>query len=308
MSGAWVAGDARARSLLNRRVGAAGAHELATGPTLVDALSRLAAGPYGRDVRTDHSLEQAQQAVRATLLWHIRVLVGWQPREGARLVRLLAGWFEVANVSAHAHALGGHQDPAEAYRMGMMAIAWPRLATTTSLAGLRAELAASPWGDPGGETAQAIATGMRLSWAVRISAVAPELTPWAAGAVALLFARERFLAGHPLSERFLTRSTSLLGAGAPTATSLRDLVARLPTAAAWAFHGTGEPARLWQAETRWWRRVERDAFDMLRRPGFTAAPVAGTVAVLAVDAWRVCAALEIAARGGRPLEAFDALA
>jgi hypothetical protein len=307
MSGAWVAGDARARSLLNRRAGVAGARELAAGPALAEALTRLAAGPYGRDVRPGHSLEQAQHAVYSTLLWHVRVLVGWQPRAGARLVRLLAGWFEVANVSEHAHALAGHT-AAEPYRMGTMATVWPRLATTTSLAGLRTELAASPWGDPGGETAQAIADGMRLSWAVRVSAVAPELTPWAAGAVALLVARQRFLADRRFAEPFLTRATTLLGAAAPAATSLRDLATRLPTSTAWALAGSGDPARLWQAETRWWTRVERDAFEMLRRPGFTSAPVVGAVAVLAADAWRVGAALEIAARGGRPMEAFDALA
>jgi hypothetical protein len=36
--------------------------------------------------------------------------------------------------------------------------------------------------------------------------------------------------------------------------------------------------------------------------------VLGAVAVLAADAHRVGAALELAARGGRPLEVFDALA
>jgi hypothetical protein len=307
MSGAWVAGDARARALLNRRVGVAGARELAACPTLTDALTRLAAGSYGRDVHAGHSLEQAQHAVRATLLWHTRVLVGWQPRDGARLVRLLAGWFEVANVSEHAHTLAGHA-AAEPYRMGTMATVWPRLATTTSLAGLRAALTASPWGDPGGETSQAIANGMQLSWAVRVCAVAPELTAWAAGAVALLVARERFLAGQRFTEPFLTRATTLLGSAAPAATSLHDLVTRLPAAAAWALAGGDDPDRLWQAETRWWTRVERDAFEMLRRPGFGSAPVVGAVAVLAADAWRVGAALEIAARGGRPMEAFDALA
>ncbi len=44
----------------------------------------------------------------------------------------------------------------------------------------------------------------------------------------------------------------------------------------------------------------------------TSAPVIGSVAVLAADAWRVRAALEVAARGGPgspgALEAFDAVA
>ena len=46
---------------------------------------------------------------------------------------------------------------------------------------------------------------------------------------------------------------------------------------------------------------------MLRTPSFSPTPVTGAVAVLAVDAWRVRAALGAAARGGSALEVFDAL-
>ncbi len=307
MSGEWVAGNVRARSLLNRRAGTAGARELAACPTLAEALGRLATGPYGRDVRPDHTLEQAQRAVRATLLWHTRVLVGWQPREGARLVRLLAGWFEVANVCDHARALAGHA-VAEPYRMGALAVAWPRLAATTSLAGLRAELTASPWGDPGGDSVRAVALGVQLSWAARVSSGGPELLAWASGAVALLVARERCLAGRPLAGPLRAHVGALLGSGVPDAVSLPELATSLPARASWALAGVTRPERLWQAETRWWTRVERDAFTMLRRHRFTAGPVVGAVALLAADAWRVGAALEIAARGGRQVEVFDALA
>jgi hypothetical protein len=58
--------------------------------------------------------------------------------------------------------------------------------------------------------------------------------------------------------------------------------------------------------------VERDGFTLLRQPLTTSAPVVGAAAVLGADAWRVRAALEVAARGGsqdpRALEAFDAVA
>ena len=51
---------------------------------------------------------------------------------------------------------------------------------------------------------------------------------------------------------------------------------------------------------------------MLRRPVTGPDPVIGVIAVLAADAWRVRAALEVAARGGAgnhvALEAFDAAA
>ena len=54
--------------------------------------------------------------------------------------------------------------------------------------------------------------------------------------------------------------------------------------------------------------MERDAFRLVRSstPG-SEAPV-GAVALLATDAWRVRAALESAARHGRALEDFDAVA
>ena len=47
---------------------------------------------------------------------------------------------------------------------------------------------------------------------------------------------------------------------------------------------------------------------MARQGGADAKTLVGTVARLAVDAWRVRAALELAARGGRTVEDFDAVA
>jgi hypothetical protein len=57
----------------------------------------------------------------------------------------------------------------------------------------------------------------------------------------------------------------------------------------------------------WWLRVERDATVMRTSPRFDLTAVLGVVALLGVDAWRVRAALEIADRGGAPVEALDAL-
>jgi hypothetical protein len=54
--------------------------------------------------------------------------------------------------------------------------------------------------------------------------------------------------------------------------------------------------------------VEGDAFRLLRRAGAGRPVVCGAVALLAVDAWRVAAALELAARGGRPMRVFDDVA
>jgi hypothetical protein len=91
MSTAWVAGSVRAASLSRRRVGAAGALSLAGSPDLRSALTTLAASPYGHEVHADHTIGEAEHAIGAMLLWHLRVLAGWLPREGSDVIRLLFG-------------------------------------------------------------------------------------------------------------------------------------------------------------------------------------------------------------------------
>ena len=71
--------------------------------------------------------------------------------------------------------------------------------------------------------------------------------------------------------------------------------------------GVGEPGDLWRAEAALRARVEEDAFRLLRS-GLPGPDVAvGAVTVLAVDAWRVRAALAAAASGGGS-EVLDAVA
>lgn len=306
---AWVAGAVRATALARRRLGAAATRRLAAAPSLGEARSQLATTPYGRDVRTGDSLAEAQQAVAATLLWHLRVLAGWLPRAGVDRLRALAGGFELANLDAHLDALRGLPGD-RPFRLGTLGATWPRLRDTVSAAEARAVLAASVWGDPGADTAWGIRVGSRLSWATRVHAAVPEAREWAAGAAALLVTRETVLAGRALPGGVAARAIPLLGAdwtAAGTATPA-EIATALPGEARWAVAGTVDPRRLWQAEAAWWRRVERDGFALLRRGGFGPEPVVGAVAVLATDAWRVRAALEVATRGGGPLEAFDAVA
>ena len=99
MSTAWVAGGVRGRSLIRRRLGRTGARAVATSPSLELAIHQLVRSPYVHDVRVGQSLAEAQRAVSATALWHIRVLAGWLPRGGAEVVRTLAGGWEIANVA-----------------------------------------------------------------------------------------------------------------------------------------------------------------------------------------------------------------
>ena len=306
MAAGWVAGSVRARALARRRLGRAGARALATSGSLPTAVEALAASPYGRDVRAGSSLADAQRAVGATLLWHLRVLAGWQPADGSQAVRALAGWFEIANVDDLLRALSGAGRP-EPYRLGRLAVAWSRLVGATSTEQVHRVLTASAWGDPGGETPWQVGLGMRCAWAERVAEVSETTRRWAAGGAALLLARERFGSGRTLPERAVAPAVRLLGSGVLAAASIPEAAARLPATARDALAGVTGPEHLWEAEARWWTRVERDGFAMLRGPRFGLDAPVGTVAVLAADAWRVAAALELAARGG-PVEVFDALA
>ena len=72
--------------------------------------------------------------------------------------------------------------------------------------------------------------------------------------------------------------------------------------------GITSPADLWRAERAWLARVEQDGLRLLRTSSLDSGVVLGAVAVMGCDAWRARAALEIAARGGAPSEAYDELA
>jgi len=304
MSTAWVAGSVRAKAMARRRLGVAATRAVARLPDLQTAVGSLAGTPYGHDVRVDQTLAEAQHAVGATLLWHLRVLAGWVPREGADMLRILAGAFEIANVDEHLQALRGR--PTEKpFRLGTLATAWGRLATTTSVDEMRDVLTASAWGAPGDDNAAALHLGLRLSWAARVQAGVPGTGAWAAGAAALLVARETFVARRRLSTASVRPVEALLGLGWQDARTLADFAAALPPEARWVVADVGSVDALWRAEAAWWRRVEHDGFSLLRRPEFGAAALVGSAAVLAADAWQVRAALEAAARGGQASEVFD---
>jgi hypothetical protein len=101
----------------------------------------------------------------------------------------------------------------------------------------------------------------------------------------------------------------LLGDRWEDATSIEELARRVPQSAAWVLEGVEAPDQLWRAEARWWARVESEGSALATRSVSGEASTVGVFGVLAADAWRVRAALEIAARGGGPMgEEFDAVA
>jgi hypothetical protein len=302
----WVAGATRAKAMASRCVGSEGVREVAAAPALEDALRYLEGTVYRHDLDPEGSLADAQRAVGATLLWHLRVLAGWQPRKGTKVIRLLGTGFEISNAEEHLRALSGTglAEPSQPYRLGALATAWPRLARTRTPAELRGELTASPWGDPGADSPAALATGMRLSAAVRTAETVAEAAPWATGRLALLVARESFLVGRAMTRQSVRYAARLLGTRAMSAASYSEFRRHVPATAGWVFDKVDDVADLWRAEARWWARLEQDGSELLRRSRPGSAPVVGAVALLSADAWRVRGALELAARGGGEPEAF----
>jgi hypothetical protein len=307
MSAGWVAGSVRARALARRRLGADRARQVASCGSLPAALGALAATGYPGIGEQSQDLAAAQHAIAAAVLWNLRVLAGWLPRGGLRVMRPLAAWFEIANIDELLEELAGHR-AGERFELGGLATAWPQLRGAASLAELRTGLAASAWKDPGGDSALAVRVGIRARWAERVAALGGPAPLWAASAVALLLAGERFTAGHRPNPVLDVTARNLLGTAAAGAVTFAELRDRLPAQLAWLLASAQGTDDLWRAEAVWQARVEQDALGLLRSATSDWRPVLGAAAALAMDARRAGAALELAARGGKPLEAYDALA
>jgi hypothetical protein len=304
MSAGWVAGTVRARLLLRRRLGRERAVDVAACHSLRDGLALLAGSGYGPEVHAQQDLAEAQRAVAATLLLHLRVLAAWLPPSGAASLRALAAWFELVNIQDRLAYLLGDRLP-KPFELGGLSTAWSRLSQAQSPSELRRALASSAWGDPGDESSERVHLALRLAWADRVLGAAPELSEVVSGGLALLTARELFAAGRPL-ELLATRPVPALDSTWQTARTFPELVERLPDRASWALAQVDRIDELWLAELAWWSRAQDVGRALLRSGGGRQAPVLGAVLLLAVDAWRTSAALEVAAANG-PAELQEAL-
>jgi hypothetical protein len=302
----WTAAAVRGRGLLRRLVGVDGARSLAGATSLEDALELLAATPYAREVRPGMTLGEAQHAVAAVALWHLRVLAGWTPPLGAGPLHVLAGRLEIANITNHLGALRGYPTP-EPYRLGSLATAWPAVAEAQTAAGVRAALARSPWGDPGADRVADVALYLQFAWARRIYDNAPGAADWAIASAALLVARA-LAGGVRLPEAAAGHASHLLGRDWVAATSPTSLATRVPPAAARALAGVEDDASLWRAEARWWARVSTDADRLAVRNRPDPSVAVGVAALLGVDAFLVRAGLATAGRPDRLAEVLDAMA
>lgn len=311
MGAGWVAGGVRASALANRRLGPAAARLIAACGSLPDAQRALEGTPYGRRVRPGQDLAATQHEIASALLWDLRVLAGWLPPDGVRRLRVLSAWFEVANVEEMVQGFAGRAAGPQ-FQLGALATAWPRLRQAGTRAALRAALAVSDWRDPGGDSDHALRLGMRMRYAARAAALGEPARTWAMGAMALLVAGEVAASGPAFSSgavagTVLQDAAGLLGPAAMRAATVGELAGTLPSGARWALDGT-VPATLWRAEASWRNRVERDGLRLLGGSPLGSGTVLGAVAIMACDAWRARAALEVAARGGVPIEAYDELA
>ena len=304
MSAGWIAGSVRARLLLERRAGPERALAVSRAPSFREALRLLAGTIYAPTV-LGGSLETAQRAVVAGAALQLRVLAAWLPPGGAVGLRALAAWLELANVEDRLAYLAGGELHAP-FELGVLSTAWGAAGSAQSVEEVRSALAGSSWGDPGSSDPQEIGLALRLAWARRVAAQVPEAQPWAAGAVAILVAEE-LLVGEARTGALLARQAQFATAW-PAARTVADLRDQLP-GGGWALEGIDEPADLWRAELRWWRRVETDAGRMVRGRLNSRDVVVGAVALYALDAMRVATALAVAARGGSGAsrEVLDAL-
>jgi hypothetical protein len=308
MATGWVAATVRARAMARRRVGPVLARRVANAPSLDAGLALLEGTAFDQVAAPGTALRDAEHQIRAEQLWELRVLAGWLPAAGTPLARALAARFERANIEAHRNRLAG-RPAAPPFTLGTLALSWPRLAATSSLGELRRELAASPWGDPGTMAATELHDALLVGWLRMVAAAASGLDKvqrWVAGGAALLVARNIATKGEP--ERLARAVRPLIGRRPAGAMSLADLRAALPSRARWTLASVDQPDQLWRAEAGLRAQIESDGLRMLRtaRPG--PAPVVGALAVLAVDGWRLRAALACAAAGTGPSEVLDVVA
>jgi len=313
VSAAWVAATTRGRGLARRRLGRDGALRLARLEGLEPALAELTLTPYGHAVQRGMDLPAARHAVSATALWHLRILAGWGPALGAGRVYALVAGFEAANISGRLAAIDGRV-PSPPFELGSMAGVWPSVARAGGATEVRRVLASSPWGDPGTEDFAGIRLALRLAWARRVAQAVPEAALWAGASAVLAMARAFAVGAPPAPDTPAARdATRLLGSHWATARGPRDLVDAVPRSVRWALSGidgdSWADADLWRAEASWWGRVESDAATLTVAPRPDPGVVVGVAGLLGADAWRIRAALELAARGGGPLaEVLDAVA
>lgn len=294
--------------MARRRIGAGACRRIAAQPSLDGALALLAESAYSRAPAAGADLAQIQHGTREAVLWQLRVLAGWLPGRGDDLVRAAAAGFERDNVVALSHRLRGGGDGVPDLELGSLATAWPRLREVTSTDELLTAIRRTRWGDVGSGGVTSLWDVLTIAWLRRLAVAAPEARPWAAAESALVVARILLVDHGEPSQRLRQLVRPLIGGAWSTAESLDQLRTTLPVGVRPVLEGVTRVEDLWRAEAALRVRVESDGFELLRGPRPGHGVVLGAMAVLAMDAWRVRAALAAAAVGAGSSEVLDAVA
>jgi len=291
--------------MARRRVGAGTCRRVAGRSSIESALRDLEGTAYASSLE-GAGLEEVQRATADAVLWQLRVLAGWLPAGGTRLVRAAAAAFERENILDLARRLDGGPERPE-HALGALATAWPRLRASTTRDELDRALRRSPWGDPGEGGPANLADVLQIGWLRELAAAAPQARPWAATAAALTVGRLVLVDHSRPSPRLGRLVRPLIGEAWADVGDLAGLRGTLPLALRGVLVGIDRPQELWRAEVRAVTTVEDDAFGLLRTAMPGPSVVLGAIAVLAVDAWRLRAALAAAEAGGGS-EVLDAVA
>lgn len=222
-------------------------------------------------------LAGAQRAVWSALLWHLRILAGWESPVRPNPLRTLAGGYEIANVVGRLVELSGGPSTVP-YELGSLSTAWDVVRKARRADEIRMVLARSEWGDPGGTEPGRVLLGLRLAWARRVCEEVPAAAPWARSAASALWSQMRS-AEIRLEPSWRRDIRELIGSGQA--------------------EPAGTTASEWSDAARWWWEVERRSEQLLGGAGRPEpASTIGVAGLLAVDAWRTSAALALA--GARP--------
>ncbi|MEO7121743.1 MAG: V-type ATPase subunit [Lacisediminihabitans sp.] len=292
----WVAASVRARGMVQRRMGQGGCDRLAACHDFDSAAALLEGSVYGDRLSGVSTLGEAQRAVNESVLWQFRVLAGWMPASGTQLVAAAVAGFEAHNIVALSQGLSGRAESPAPYELGALATAWPTVRTATSLTDLSIALRESRWGDVGTlSDPDDLADILTAAWLQRLMTVAPAARPWVVRAFVLIASRILVVDHTTPSARFLQIVRPSIADSWPSAHDLTGVAAALPRSARTVLDGVESPTDLWRAEMRLVDTVETDAGRLLRGALPGADVILGAIALLAVDAWRVCAALATAA-------------
>ncbi len=258
--------------MTNRRLGRVAVRRLAASPSLESALSASSRTAYGHDLHVTDDLATAAKGCGRVDLWNVRVLAGVGAPQGVGDPQGMAGSPRGGERPGSSRSLEGVA-VGPPYRLGGLSTAWPARREGWQRGGGQVGPRDFALGGPGRRfttrhrahasdvsrrpghrgCARGCCMGLRGGGPAGGTRGGPRPPGPAA---------RRAEVGRP--GRRGARAEGGLGAGARGAGP--------GTQARWALDGVHDADDLWRAEGRWWARVERDGFALVRRPTAAGGP------------------------------------